>query len=436
MNLNNINYLSELDSVNNLLNYFISRNDEGAKIKSKYDKMIKILFTEKLENIITFFKKNSHMLEYINFYNGLHTYPIHFLFQNVNLDVNMIDLLVFYKAKLYYENEEVSIINYLLNNTNLNNKKVYDILKYLLDNNYDFNKCGNNMTIFHYLGESNYVDKDILNLFNEYDVNKRNNMLETPIMNAIRENNIVVTEYLLNREDCDLNILNNNNNTLLMYAAMNNNIKTISVLIKKGCDVNYSDNQGDVPLFYACGCDNKGTPDLDIIKYLVLNECDINSVSTNGQTALHYASGAAPGCENSPNLDIINYLIRIGVDLNKLDFNNKTFLDYLLWYYNINYLYENLLKNIPLETEITNTLIINNMNLEKKFIKKIMVESKEDLICGISRCPIEKDEFYYKCKFDHYFEKDLLFEWYKKSTKYSCPLCFGVIDLSKEYQKI
>ena len=69
MNLNNINYLSELDSVNNLLNYFMSRNDEGAKIKSKYEKMIKILFTEKLENIITFFKKNSHMLEYINFYN-------------------------------------------------------------------------------------------------------------------------------------------------------------------------------------------------------------------------------------------------------------------------------------------------------------------------------------------------------------------------------
>ena len=434
MNLND--NLSEVNHITNLLNYFVSNNDESKDIKCKYENMMKILSNEKLENIIIFFKKNNHMLEYINFYYGMCTYPIHYLFQNRNLDTNMIDLLIFYKAKLHYENEEISIINILLRNVNLNNNKVFEILKYLKENNYDFNKCGNNMTIFHYLGDSQYVDIDILNLFSDYDINKRNNMEETPLMNAVRENNIVLIDYLLNREDCDISILNNNNNTPLMYAAMNNNIKAISLLIKRGCDVNYRDNQGDMPLFYACGCDNKGKPELNIIKYLVINGCDINSISNNGQTALHYASGAAPGCDNSPNLEIINYLIKIGVDLNKLDFRKYTFFDYLLWYYNINYLYEKLLKNISLGAEIMNSLIINNVNLKKLVIKRINVKSKEELICGISRCPIEKNDCYFKCKFDHYFEKDLLFEWYKKSTKYACPLCFGVIDLSKEYQKV
>lgn len=437
MSFDNISSILDFNNFKGLLN-LLSYN-EGKDIKLGYTIMIDVLSTGTLEKIILFFQKKPHMLEYINLYFEIKLYPIHYIFKNKNIDKNLIDLLIYYKAKLKYTNEEISIINILFNNKSLNKKKVFEILKYLKENNYDFNNCGNNMNIFHYLGESNYVDNDILNLFNDCNINNKNNNEETPLLNSIRHDNSIVTEYLLNRENCDIEILNNNNNTPLMYAAMNNNIKIISLLIKRGCNVNYKDNQGDVALFYACGCDNKGIPQLNIIKYLVVNGCAIDSVSVSGQTALHYASG----CESvysmetiKPNLNIVYYLIQVGVDLNKLDNNNYTFIDYLLDFYNINYLYENLLKNINLGTEIMNSLIINNMNLKKLVIKKVPVQNNDEIICGISRCSIEKNDYYFKCKFNHYFEKNLLLKWYKKSSKYSCPLCFGIIDLSKEYKKI
>ena len=78
------------------------------------------------------------MLEYINLYFEIKLYPIHYIFKNKNIDKNLIDLLIYYKAKLKYTNEEISIINILFNNKSLNKKKVFAI------KNLNYQKQSNN----------------------------------------------------------------------------------------------------------------------------------------------------------------------------------------------------------------------------------------------------------------------------------------------------
>ena len=60
-------------------------------------------------------------------------YPIHYIFSNTNLSIEMIAYFVLNNCKLFYENEDELIIKRLLNNTGLTKKKVIDILYYLKD---------------------------------------------------------------------------------------------------------------------------------------------------------------------------------------------------------------------------------------------------------------------------------------------------------------
>lgn len=87
-----------------------------------------------------------------------------------------------------------------------------------------------------------------------------------------------------------------NGETPLMLAVKNNNIEVVKLLISKGADVNAIDEFGRSALFFAVSKDN-----IAIAKILINNGADVNIESKLNQTALMLAI-------DKNNKDMINLL--------------------------------------------------------------------------------------------------------------------------------
>lgn len=400
-------------------------------VVEKYLRMIAKLSTDTFSAIKIYLEDNTYLHQYLNSYYKHKVYPIHYIFSNHDLSIEMIDYFISYDCKLYYENEYNLILLYLLNNTGLTNNKVLNILEYLKLRDYNFlkNDIYNN-NVFHYLSRSIHMNKKIFNLIlninRDYDKLNHNN--NTPLLIATRENNTKYCLFLI-ENGCDVNKVNHNNNTALMYACMHNNGILVTKLLEYGADLHYADNQKDIPFFYACGCDNKDIPNLDLVKFLYMKGADIHKRSHENFSVLHYAAGCL---SKRTSIDTIIYLIRIGVNTDLFDVNGKTFIDYLVQYEedvnNIN----NLLDLINLTIPLKNSLIINEYDKDK-FIKINKIVLKGNVKCNISHTNLEEEDKYYMCEYNHYFDNEYLISWYKESKKYVCPLCFKIIDLSCLY---
>lgn len=428
--MNNLSDLLSIDQVGSIFNYFSTSNYPEHVIYVNYFKMLNILASESLNSIILFFEENNNMFQYLNFYFNKLIYPIHYLFENPNLDVEMIEFLVFNKSKLSYKDEDKSIIQILINNTGISDDTVLKILNYLKDNSYDFNFIDiRNNNIHHLLANGIHINEDIFNIFSDNNKNTLNEIGETPLLISTRLNNDTYTNLLLESKDCDINLVNTNNNCALMYACMNNNKNIIDKLLNLGADINQKDNQKDVPLFYLCGCDTKTELDLELIKYFCSKGCNINEVSEDSYTCLHYASG----CYSTfVSIEVVKYFLEIGVEESCIDKRGHTFIDYLVDFYEKDYIYDFLFKEKELSINIKNSLILNEFNIS--FLKQVNCKFDKNLKCNISHCQIESNEMFYKCTFGHCYDNDLLIKWYKESKKYLCPLCMNVVDLSIIYK--
>lgn len=430
--MNDLNDVLNLSQIGSLLSYFSSSNFNEHSIFNDYIKMIHILSSQDLENIQIFFNENNRIIEFINFFFQKEVYPIYYLFNNPYLTIDSIKYLLSLGAKLSFENEEKSILESLLNNTGISDSKVLEILRFLKDHNFDFtkkNKYGCN--IHYYLASCIHLNNEIFDLFKgkEYDKNVSPMPFnEAPLLIATRMNNNFYANLLLDCDDCNVNIQNNNKNTSLMYACMNNNYNLINRLIGRGADPNIKDNQGDVAFFYACGCDTKQDIDIDLVKHLHNLGFDIHQKSEDNFTALHYASGCY---KNIFDIEVVKYLIEIGLDPESIDKKGKTFLDYLINYYDPKVIFKEIIQNINLGINLKNSIILNNLD----FNICELILCKDKVKCSISHCEIESGETFYKCSFDHCFDKDLLIKWYRECDKYQCPLCLNPIDLTKIYVK-
>lgn len=398
----------------------------------KYSEFLKLLESSTFSKIKEFINLYNNIVSFHKFYYKERIFPICYLFMNVNLNIEMIDFFLQKKFELRYQNEDKSIVYFLLNNkTNESNK--IEILKYLNSIKYDFNKTDSNgNNILHYL--STYKSND--NTFYDIcfslcsDINSLNIDNNSPLILATNYNNSNYIDFLLSKE-FNVNICNSNENTCLMYACMNNNFDIAKKLIEKGAKVNARDLQFDSPLMYACGCDNKGELNLDLIKFLCiyLNNKDLHNINIEKYNALHYAAGCI---SNSPNIEVLKYLIDIGINIDVKDCNNKLFVDYLIEYSDSPDEVLNFLKSLNLSVNIKNSLIlkkydkIDELNLFNKLKLKLDIS-----ICNI--CHDMPNNKIVKCINNHLFDNNCILKWFKKSNKTHCPLCFEIIDLSEIY---
>ena len=171
----------------------------------------------------------------------------------------------------------------------------------------------NNMTPFLYA--SSYSRVEIINLLekagaNVYDLDKLGN---NAFMLAIKEENIEIAKYLLNKYKYDINYKNLNDQTALNLVLFESfefvSLEIIEFLIKSGSDVNSCDKNGNTPLLYASYMENRSK----LIKYLLEHGADINACNKNGETALSIV-GKMSGFS-----DILMFLIKSGADIKVKD---------------------------------------------------------------------------------------------------------------------
>ncbi len=132
---------------------------------------------------------------------------------------------------------------------------------------------------------------------------------KTPLMNAVKENNLKMAQLFISHK-ADVNLQDSNGYTALMSAANNNNLLIIKNLLNKGAKTTLQANVANYSQTALMVAVNQQTPSLDIVKAL-LNAPDIqdsiNLQDNTGWTALMYAV-------NKGNLSITQALIAIGAD--------------------------------------------------------------------------------------------------------------------------
>ncbi len=127
-------------------------------------------------------------------------------------------------------------------------------------------------------------------------------------------------------DNVDVNAIDSNGCTALMYAANYGHIPVIQALLDAGADSNIkSDNdeglgEGMTALMFAAGSFFAANR-VDVVKLLVQYGADVNLKSKEGKTALMYAAGTCSGYTES-----VNNLINLGADLNIKDNDDNTAL--------------------------------------------------------------------------------------------------------------
>ena len=121
----------------------------------------------------------------------------------------------------------------------------------------------------------------------------------------------------------DINVKNNEGNTLLEQAIIYKKLSAALFLIEKGANVNSVAKQEQAPLRRAIDI-NVGrrftTPvnTVSLIKLLLEKKAQVNVQDDNGYTPLHQAVGA------SNSLEIVQLLLKYGADVNAKNNNGAT----------------------------------------------------------------------------------------------------------------
>ncbi len=157
------------------------------------------------------------------------------------------------------------------------------------------------------------------NIIDASDYEKYSNIPKKPtIFDNINHNSKLsdiienIEKYLENGND--INIINEDGNTLLMQAVSIGYYDLADYLIDRNADINITNNNGENALILSANYPY-------IMNLLINNNADINISDNNGKTALHYA------CEYG-DLYSVKLLIKRGADINKKDILGKTILMY------------------------------------------------------------------------------------------------------------
>lgn len=145
----------------------------------------------------------------------------------------------------------------------------------------------------------------------------------TPLIQAVRNRDIPMVEYLISLPSTDINAVDRNKYMLppLSHAVQARRIDMVELLVSNGADVNYPEksnkNYYNTPLMIA-----SWGGQLDIVKLLVENGACLNQVDKlNGFTSLIKA------VFNS-HRDVAEYLLSKGADTTICSFEGKKAVDY------------------------------------------------------------------------------------------------------------
>lgn len=208
------------------------------------------------------------------------------------------------------------------------------------------------------LNISLYLEKD-------GDINVVDNEGNTLLMKSVSFGYYDLADYIL-MNNADVFITNNNGENVLILSADYPYIINLLLNTDNGDNIDnldIADSKGKTALFYACEFGN-----LNSVKLLIKNGSDINKRDIFGKTILMYAVG-------SENLELIKYLIEdIEVDINEKDdwgqnaifFATKISIARYLIYKDIDYLATN---SIGLKAH--EVLRYNGYNNLSTYLKKL-----------------------------------------------------------------
>ncbi len=111
----------------------------------------------------------------------------------------------------------------------------------------------------------------------------------------------------------NINLVNENGETLLYTACQYNRYTIVKKLIELNANIEKSSNKYMTPLLIACQSDS-----LRILKLLLENGAKIDVYDEHGNTSLHLA------CTYNCNINLIKFLILNKVDINAINNENKT----------------------------------------------------------------------------------------------------------------
>ena len=158
--------------------------------------------------------------------------------------------------------------------------------------------------------------KHILKHYASVVVNDADNILTSALMSACLRGEVAIVKVLLNAGFCVNTVDPETKDTPLMLAIRRNNVDLTELLIKRKANVNAACEHGETPLLYACRFGN-----FCEIAMLIDAKVDVNQKNDDGQTPLMYASECG-------HTNIAEMLIFNGADEDETDVNGKTAFDY------------------------------------------------------------------------------------------------------------
>ncbi|MFP3032042.1 MAG: ankyrin repeat domain-containing protein, partial [Wolbachia sp.] len=137
--------------------------------------------------------------------------------------------------------------------------------------------------------------------------------LDKGLLTAVQDGDLNKVESLANR-GASLDTKDNNDWTLLHFAASSNKFDIVKFLLDKNANIKAKDVYGNTPLHVAAQYDSK----LEIVEFLLdKNASGINDVNNNGSTPLHVATQG-----NKPST--VKFLLNKGASIQVKDKHNRT----------------------------------------------------------------------------------------------------------------
>lgn len=188
----------------------------------------------------------------------------------------------------------------------------------------------------------------------------KSTVMKKRLINASYTGDLNMIEELID-EGMDVNAVDENGKTALMWTSQGGFYEAVNYLVLKGANVNLRNGFGRTILTIAAWSGN-----LDVLELLINEGTDLNvQCATKGMTTLMEATWMG-------NLDVIKFLLSKGADINITDNTGRTVVDWALdWGQKAIFAHIKSLKGPLSLTHITLNLI-EKEGIERNSLPKIL----------------------------------------------------------------
>lgn len=190
----------------------------------------------------------------------------------------------------------------------------FNVIKILIEYKADVNvPLENGNTLLHYVCEEGCIDNlEVILSCDECDLNRMNDDEETPLFLACRNASMECVELLV-ASQCDINSSNVEGESPLHIVCSDENADIVGILLNTDyCKIDHCDNDNNTALIISCERGNT-----EIVHLLILHDCNLNTANVHGRTALHVASTMGY-------TEILQLLISNECEMNVCDNYNQT----------------------------------------------------------------------------------------------------------------